>query len=266
MSTTNVKSQLPKLDGVGALADAVTLATGIVSLANNALGVIDIKMSDIISYSKDVYTAGTINQNTIDLTGASLISNNSYSLSVKLPNLVSFFGGGLHANSDATESDAAYTVRTYKVYTDATATATELADLFALRMQGDLSAGFTATAAAGVITIVACDATAGSFIVDVSNITGAVVTDSVPNVLPVGEPKEVQKYMNAELVVAATYDRYVIKFRKYIHHQAVKGLEVIKEEKLILFSDTADTLPTTLDPILDGSYVTVADYLGAPSV
>ena len=240
MSTTNVKSQLPKLDGVGALADAVTLATGIVSLANNALGVIDIKMSDIISYSKDVYTAGTINQNTIDLTGASLISNNSYSLSVKLPNLVSFFGGGLHANSDATESDAAYTVRTYKVYTDATATATELADLFALRMQGDLSAGFTATAAAGVITIVACDATAGSFIVDVSNITGAVVT--------------------------ATYDRYVIKFRKYIHHQAVKGLEVIKEEKLILFSDTADTLPTTLDPILDGSYVTVADYLGAPSV
>ena len=42
--------------------------------------------------------------------------------------------------------------------------------------------------------------------------------------------------------------------------------KVVKEETLIIFSDTADALNAALGPILDGTYTPVADYLGAPSV
>ena len=246
-----IKTELPKLEGVGALADGVRLATGVLTFNNLGELGLAIRSFDIIDYSKDDYTAGVAEVATIDLTASTLVANNIYSLSVKLPNTIAFFGGNAHATSDTRESDAIYVTRTYKVSTDATPSATELADLFA---------------ALGVITITAQDATAGSFILNVSNIVGTVITVTTANVLPVGEPKEVMTYINADLVTAGSYDRHVIKYRKYIRHNAVKGNKVVKEEKIILFSTVASNLGVTLDPILDGSYVTVADYLGAPEV
>jgi hypothetical protein len=266
MATTNVKTELQKLEGVGGLADDATLATGTITLEEGGVDGLDIKVSDIIDWSSEAYTAGTAEILELDLNPVSLIANNMYSMTVKLPNTVAFFGGNSHATSDARESDAVYVTRTYKVPTDATPDPVELAALFAAQMTADLYAAFTATAAAGVITLTACDATAGSFILDFSNLVGAVETVPTPNVLPVGEPKEVQMYINADLVTAASYNRHVIKFRKYIRHNAVKGNFVAKEEKLILFSDVADALPATLDPMLDGTYIPVADYLGAPMV
>ena len=261
-----IKTELPKLEGVGALADGVRLATGVLTFQNALEIGLSMRSFDIIDYSKDEYTPGVAEVATIDLTASTLVANNMYSLSVKLPNTIAFFGGNAHATSDTRESDAIYVTRTYKVSTDATPSATELADLFAAQMTADLFAAFTATAALGVITITAQDATAGSFILNVSNIAGTVITVTTANVLPVGEPKEVMTYINADLVTAGSYDRHVIKYRKYIRHNAVKGNKVVKEEKIILFSTVASTLGVTLDPILDGSYVPVADYLGAPEV
>ena len=121
-----VNSELPKIDGSALIADAATLATGIMTLANNSADLLGIKMTDVIEYSIDVYAAGTANQNEIDFTGATLTANTSYSLSVKLPYVINFFGGGQ-------ETNAVYTTRTYTVYTDAAPTATELGDLFAAR-------------------------------------------------------------------------------------------------------------------------------------
>jgi hypothetical protein len=260
----NVKTQLPKILGTGAIVDAAALATGALTLQNNSNDLIDIKVSDIVDWSFDAYAAGTAEIGDIDLTGASLIANNLYSLTVKLPNVVDFFSE--HATSDPRQSEAIYTTRTYKVSTDATPTATELADKFAEAMANDIYAPFTAVAAAGVITITACDATAGAFQVELSNIPGATYTATAPNVLPNGEAEDVKRYVNAADVTAATYDRHVIKYRKYVNHNAVKGLEVVKEEKLIVVSDVADALNTALGAILDGSYIPVADYLGAPMV
>ena len=261
-----VETKLPKIEGVGVIADASALSTGLLTLSDGGSDLIDIKVTDIIDWSYDAYSAGTPEEADIDLSAAVLISDNVYSLSVSLPNVVSFFGGAGHATSDASESRAVYVTRTYTVSTDGTPTATELADAFATRMQDDLYAPFTvAGVAAGVISIVAVDATAGAFEVSFSNIPGAVFTVTAPNVLPVGEPTEVDDYVNASLVTAATYDRHIIKFRKYVRHNAVKGLEAVKEEKLIVFSDTADTLNTTLGAILGGT-ATAADYLGAPQV
>ena len=227
-----IKTELPKLEGVGALADGVRLATGVLTFEDSGAQGLSIRSFDIIDYSTDEYTAGVAEVATIDLTASTLVANNMYSLSVKLPNTIAFFGGNAHATSDTRESDAIYVTRTYKVSTDATPSAT----------------------------------TAGSFILNVSNIAGTVVTVTTANVLPVGEPKEVMTYINADLVTAGSYDRHVIKYRKYIRHNAVKGNKVVKEEKIILFSTVASTLGVVLVPMLDGSHTPVANYLGAPVV
>ena len=230
-----VETKLPKIEGVGLIADASALSTGLLTLSDGGSDLIDIKVTDIIDWSYDAYSAGTPEEADIDLSAAVLISDNVYSLSVSLPNVVSFFGGAGHATSDASESRAVYVTRTYTVSTDAAPLTTELAAAFAARMQDDLYAPFTVSGFTpgvdDVISIVAVDATAGPFEVSFSNIPGALFTVTAPNVLPVGEPTEVDDYVNASLVTAATYDRHIIKFRKYVRHNAVKGLEAVKEEK-----------------------------------
>jgi 3D (Asp-Asp-Asp) domain-containing protein len=271
MATNLVKTELPKVIGVGAIADDAVLATGLLTLEDGGAGVITIKVSDIINWSTDAYTAGTAEIATIDLTGATLIANNTYSIAVRLPNVINFFGGGGHATADARESRAIYVTRTYTVSTLAAPVLASFEEDIALALgnaiSADLYAAFTVNSVVGaVITIEACDATAGSFEINISNMAGTVVIATTPNVLPVGEPLEVQRYVLPSQVTAASYDRHYVRYRKYIRHNAVKGLECVKEEVLIVYSDTADALPATLDPILDGTYLPVADYLGAPVV
>jgi hypothetical protein len=271
MATNLVKTELPKVIGVGAIVDNATLATGLVTLEDGGNDLITIKVSDIVDWSYDANAAGTAEIATIDLAGATLIANNTYSVSVKLPNVVNFFGGGGHATADARESDAIYVTRTYTVSTLAAPVLASFEEDIALAlgdaMSADLYAAFTVNSVVGaVITIEACDATAGSFEINVSNMAGTVVTATTGNVLPVGAPLEVQRYVLPSQVTAAAYDRHYLRYRKYVRHNAVKGLECVKEEVLIIYSDTADTLNATLGPILDGSYATVADYLGAPEV
>jgi hypothetical protein len=265
MAINNVKTELPKVIGTGAIVDASTLATGQLTLANGGNDLIDIKVSDIVNWSYAAYTAGTPEVTTVDLSAASLIANNLYSMTVKLPNVAPFYGG--HATSEPRQSEAIYVTRTYTVSTDATPTALELAAAFVSEMNADLYAPFTAVdLGGGVIELTACDATAGAFILNFSNIPGAVEAVITPNVLPVGEPNDVKRYVLPSEVTAASYDRHYLTYRKYVRHNAVKGLEVVKEETLIIFSDTADALNAALGPILDGTYTPVADYLGAPSV
>jgi hypothetical protein len=269
-----IQTKLPKIEGVGAIADASALADGELTLSLGGNDLIDIKVSDIINWSYDAYTAGLPEVVEIDLSAVNLLPDNTYSMTVRLPNVVNFFGGGGHGTADARESRAVYTTRTYTVSTDATpntpGVGVELANELFARMQSDLYAGFTVVQIGGpggtTLELTACDATAGAFEIDFSNIPNAALTVTQANVLPVGEPTEVDDYVNASLVTAASYDRHVIKFRKYVRHNGVKGLEAVKEEKLIVFSDTAATLNATLGPILDGTYVPVADYLGAPQV
>lgn len=271
------ESKLPKIIADGAaivdtpLAADTALATGVLTLKDEAGNdAIDVKIVDIKGWSYDAYAAGTANVNDIDLTPATLVANTLYSISIKLPYVVNFFGGGGHATSDARESNAVYTTRTYTVSTDATPTATELGDAFAARINADVDACFSASAAAGVITITADSAESGAFIVNISNIAGATVADTTPWVSPVGLPSEATEYVNADLVVGAGYNRYVIEYGKAIRHNAVKGNEVVKPAKFIYFIDKDDAgsaaAVTLLTSILDGSYATVADYLGAPQV
>lgn len=242
------------------------LATGLLSVKDEAGSVaLKIKASDLISFKYDAYAAGTANVVAVTLTSATLAAKSQYSLTVYAPNVQNFFGGGQ-------ESGAIYQARTYTVGSGTTApTATELAVLFKDRINADANAYFTATNSAGVLTITADSASAGALVVT-HTVPGTVtIADTTAWVSPVGTPTEVLGYVNnPALVPGAGYNRYQIRYRKVIRHNAVTGLQVIKPVTALVYIDkdfagTAATV-TKLTSILNGSYATVADYLGCPAV
>lgn len=248
-------------------ADTV-LSQGELTLKNeDGVDALTVRIFDIIGWKYDAFTAGTANSKNVDFTGATLIGNNLYSLTVDLPYLVNFFGGGGHATADARESEAVYTARTYKVATDATPTATELSDAFKAVIDADINAAFSAVSIAGVLRLTADSASAGSMDISTSA-PGAVVADGIPWVSPVGTTDEAQDELGVALA-GAGYNRYVIEFREPIRHNAVKGLRAIKNTVFVYYIDKDDAETATavalLTSILNGSYATVADYLGAPN-
>jgi hypothetical protein len=274
----NFNYGLPKVDAdrgafiTTPLAADTDLAQGEMTLNDeDGNAALKVKISDIIGWKYDAYNAGTANEVEVDFATNGIIeSNKQYSLTVRAPYVVNFFGGGAHATADARESRAIYVTRTYTVYTDATATATELADLFAARITADTKAYFTATAATGVLSLEALSAEAGPLEVSttVSGLLAGDISDAVAWVSPVGTVSEVE----AELNIAAPgagYGRFVIEFRKPIRHNAVKGLQAIKDEKFVYYMDKDNagfaTAVALLQDILDVTYTPVADYLGAPS-
>lgn len=226
-----------------------------------------IKISDITGWKYDAYAAGTAHAVDVDYTAATIVADSMYSLTVDAPYVVNFFGGGGHLTSDARESDAIYTTRTYTVSVDATPTATELAALFEAAIIADTAAYFSASAAAGVLTITADSASAGAMEVS-TTASGATVADATAWVSPVGSADEVSDEINVA-ATGAGYNRYVIRYNKFIRHNAVTGNTVAKPEKFAYYldKDNAGTAAavTLLTSILDGSYATVADYLGAPN-
>jgi hypothetical protein len=116
--------------------------------------VLDVKISDIVGWKYNAYNAGTANEVDVDFATNGIIeANKAYSLTVRAPYVVNFFGGGAHATADARESRAIYVTRTYTVYTNAAPVgasfAEDLADLFAARITADTKAYFSATAATG---------------------------------------------------------------------------------------------------------------------
>lgn len=260
--------KLPKIENSGAgliitpVAGDTALATGVLTLKNEAGGnALEVKISDITGWKYDAYAAGTANVVDVDLTAAVLVANTQYSLTVKAPYAQNFFGGGQ-------ETNAVYATRTYTVSVDATPTVAELQALFIARINADLNACFTAASAAGdIVRITAASALAGSLLV-YTTVSGATIADQTAWVEPVGTVDEAKLYVNADLVVGAGYNRYVIESRKFIRHNAVKGNEVVKPEIFVYLidKDNAGTgaAVTLLTSILDGSYVTTADYLGAP--
>jgi hypothetical protein len=240
----------------------IVLADGVLSIKDEAGNVAaKIRTNDLLSFSYDAYAAGTANVVDVDVTGASLVNNGTYSLTVYAPYAVNFFGGGQ-------ETGATYQTRTYTVGVDATPTAVELRDLFVARINADVNAYFSAAGVAGdIIRITADNAGFGPLTVT-HTIPGTVtVADSTAWVSPVGTVAEVSEYINSSLITAASYGRYVITYNKMIRHNAVTGLQVIKPVNVLFYIDSADTTGITLlTSILNGSYATVADYLGCPAV
>ena len=141
-------------------------------------------------------------------------------------------------------------------------------------INSDPFAYFSASAPGGdVVRITADSALAGQLFVEtnVPGITAAMITQSTAWVAPVGTVTEVLRYINnTAIVTGPVYDRYIILHRQVIRHNAVSGLGVIRNATSLVYLKSTDagtgTTVTKLTSILDGSYATVADYLGCPAV
>lgn len=263
--------KLPKIDADSALLLNTPVAATDVVLANGVLTVKDesganalvLKASDLINFDYNAYAAGTANVVDVDLTGVTIVNNGVYSLTIYAPYVQNFFGGGQ-------ESGAVYQTRTYTVSLDATATVAELQAAFVARINADVNAYFSATSQAGDVVRIAADA-AGFGPLTVEAPAGSTVADQTAWVAPVGSADEVIQYIpNAALVTGNTYNRYVITYRKFIRHNIVNGLQVAKPVQAIVYLKSTDAgtgaTVTKLTSILDGSWATVADYLGCPAV
>lgn len=273
--------KLPKvqeLDGLSILntpvaATDVVLADGVLTIKDETgANAITLRASDLLGFRYNAYTAGTANVVDVDLTAANLTAENIYSLTVSAPYVQNFFGGGQ-------ETKAVYIPRTYTVSSNGTIippVAPTIADLqakFVAAINSDPSAYFTATAVAGdIVRITASSALAGQLFVEtnVPGITPAMITNSTAWVAPVGTVTEVLGYVPNSTLVTGTYNRYIIEYRNVIRHNAVSGLGVIKKSTALVYLDSANggtaATVTKLTSILDGSYATVADYLGCPAI
>lgn len=268
--------KLPKvqeLDGLSILntpvaATDVVLADGVLTIKDaTGASAITVKACDLLGFRYNAYTAGTANVVDVDFTAAILVANNIYSLTVSAPYVQNFFGGGQ-------ETKAVYIPRTYTISVDGTPSITpELVNAFVNKINADASAYFTASAPGGdVVRITASSALAGQLFVEtnVPGITPAMITNSTAWVAPVGTATEVLGYVPNSTLVTGTYNRYIIEYRNVIRHNAVSGLGVIKKSTALVYLNTAGggtaATVTKLTSILDGSYATVADYLGCPAI
>lgn len=270
MPTTLYK--LPKINADMALHLDTPLAADTV-LADGVLTVLDesgdvalkVKVSDITSFSYDAYAAGTPNDVNIVLTNVVMNEGTVYSVSVYGPYVQNFFGGGQ-------ETGAVYQTRTYSVSVPAIApalvpTVDQLGAAFAARINNDPNAYFSATYTAGTDTLLIEADSAFAGPLEVTAPDGAVITDAVAWVEPVGSISEVSKYINETILGSASYSRFIIRHRKFIRHNAVTGNEVVKPSLALVYIDSTEAAAITLlTNILNGAYTPVADYLGAPQV
>lgn len=261
--------RVQELDGLSIL-NAPTAATDVV-LANGVLTIKDatgaaaivLKASDLLGFRYNAYTAGTANVVDVELAAVTFPvgGNVAYALTVSAPYVQNFFGGGQ-------ETKAVYIPRTYTVSVDGTPTVAELQAAFIARINADASAYFTASAVGTKVRITSVSALTGQLFVEAP--TGSVITQATAWVAPVGTTTEILRYVPNSTLVSGNYNRYIIQHRQVIRHNAVSGLGVIRNATSLVYLNTAGAgtgaTVTKLTSILNGSYATVADYLGCPVV
>ncbi len=244
------------------------LANGVLTVKDEAGDVaLKVKISDITSYSYAAYAAGTPNDVNVVLTSAPLAAGASYSITISAPYVQNFFGGGQ-------ETGAIYQARTYTVSFApapvAAPTVDDIGNALAARISADPNAYFTATYTAGTDTLLieANSALAGPLKIETSfTLAALAITDAVAWVSPVGTIDEVSQHINSTLLTSASYSRFIIRYRKFIRHNAVTGNEVVKPSICLAYIDSTDTTAITLlTNILSGAATPVANYLGAPAV
>lgn len=261
--------RVQELDGLSILnaptaATDVVLASGVLTIkdATGAAAIV-LKASDLLGFRYNAYTAGTANVVDVELAAVTFPvgGNVAYALTVSAPYVQNFFGGGQ-------ETKAVYIPRTYTVSVDSTPTVAELQAAFIARINADASAYFTASAVGTKVRITSVSALTGQLFVEAP--TGSVITQATAWVAPVGTTTEILRYVPNSTLVSGNYNRYIIQHRQVIRHNAVSGLGVIRNATSLVYLNTAGAgtgaTVTKLTSILNGSYATVADYLGCPAV
>lgn len=251
----------------------VTLAAGVLTVLDEGGNPsIVVRANDLLSYSYAAYSPGVVNNWSVVLTGVTLTPNRTYVLTVHVPYLINFFGGGQ-------ETGAIYQTRTYTVgFGDGGPTPPTVDGIgaaFASQINADNNAAFTATYtnATDTLLIMADSALGGSL--EVSAPAGATLTNTLPWVSPVGSNNEVVGYSgNNPYATGNTYNRHIIRYRKMVRHSAVTGLQVVKPVNALVYINSGDAgaaaTVARLTSILNGSFASsvanAAAYLGCPAV
>ena len=272
--------RLPKINS-----DSVTIlntpsAVVDVALSRGTITVLDeggnpslvVRANDLINYSYDAGSLGTANTWTVNLNAVTLTPNVTYVLTVHVPYLINFFGGGQ-------ETGAIYQTRTYTIgFGNGGATPPTIdgiASAFNSQINADNNAAYSSTyvLASGVLTITADSAMGGSL--EITAPLGSVLTNTAPWASPIGSNEEVVGYAgNNPYATEALYGRFVVRYRKLIRHSAVTGLQVIKPVNALVYVNVANAGSAAtverLSAILNGSFATTvataANYLGCPRV
>ena len=269
-----INYKLPKvqeLDGLSILnapvaATDVVLASGSLTVKDaTGASAITIKASDLLGFRYNAYTAGVPNVVDVELSGVvltpGLAGQTIFALTVSAPYVQNFFGGGQ-------ETKAVYIPRTYTVSIDTNPTVTELQTAFINRINSDPSAYFTASAVGTKVRITSVSALTGQLFVEAPAL--AVITTATAWVAPVGTTTEILRYVPNSTLVSGNYNRYIILHRQVIRHNAVSGLGVIRNATSLVYLKSTDAgtaaTVTKLTSILNGSFATVAGYLGCPAV
>jgi hypothetical protein len=232
-----------------AAADAV-LSSGKFTLNDGSVDLLtNVELTDTISYTATAYAAGTAEIATMTVNSAT--NNSEYSFSINF--------------LDSEDPNPLLRSRTYKVWSDATATVTEIAAAFVAAITADTDALVTATNAAGVITITQDDAADGdlSFTVNTGDMTAATTT---PHVAPAGTPAIVEVDFPGESSATATYTTYDLVVRLYRRNNRISGAFTHQEVIVRFYADAGAAnyaaFNTEIGAIFGGTHTPVADYLG----
>ena len=255
------------------LAADTALASGVLTVKDEGGNPsLVVKASDLLSFTYAANAAGTANARSIVLTAVTLTANTTYVLTVHVPYLINFFGGGQ-------ETGAIYQTRTYTIGfgngTTTPPTVDGIGAAFAAQINADNNAAFSATYTAGTDTLLITADSAFGGPLEITVPAGATNTNTTPWVSPVGANAEVLGYVgNTPYATAAAYNRYIVRYRKMVRHSAVTGLQVIKPVNALVYLDVSNggtaAAVILLTSILDGSYgtsyATLAKYCGCPAV
>lgn len=245
------------------VANDIVLANGTMTMTDTVTGgTLAFKIVDGIKRKKTSYTAGTANVKTVEFSGGSFTANSTYSLTVAVPYLVNFFGGGK-------ETKAVYTSFTKTISVDGTPTAAEAATAFAAAINADATIPVTAAVVSSTqVTLTADSANGGSLEVSTS-VSGATITDSTPWVSPAGSSAIVLSNTLPSLVLAGSqYTTYEFVVRELVPQNAVQGMNAVKKQKIVVYVNEGAAAfaasITKIDAVIGGTS-TAANYLGIPA-
>lgn len=249
--------------------NAIAAAGANVELSGGKLTIVDasgnplmdaIRISNMESYTKTAYAAGTPSVKDLTLTGVTLVANTVYTLEVEIPGRSDFSSGG------GQESNAIYAIRSYSVSSGSVApTANQLEDLFTAAINNDQFAAVTASSGGvGVLRLTLDSAAYGDM--TVSGPTGSTLATVTPYVAPSGTPTIVAEFAPNLVSATGEYSTWKIGYNRPFRSNFVNGNLQFAPSFIYIFADENDAdfgdFETALDAVLDGTHTPVADYLG----
>lgn len=224
------------------------LAGGLLTLKDEAgTSALQVRFSDILKAKKYTYAAGTAHKLSIALANITLTASREYTLQITLPNRQDFFLYGKETNP--------LTPLRFYSWTSGTSapTAAQVVAGFVGVINADTEAGVTASinGTTSTLDLLAASADAGK-IQTIFSDSAATFADATAYVAPVGTISEVELQAAGKSLAGATYNRYVIRHRKLVKHNAVSGLSVFKNVDSVVYEASNATNSAAYETVLDG--------------